>query len=261
MSSPPHEPRPPLLQTVCHAGLLTLAALMADQVHQLPHLGLSTFQDLPLRQPSVRITDQESLYTKELDEGPTKEQDPEEEPLTNSSKGKDLPNEGDEVKPLELLCAPIYSFDEDGDILQCIETTPFTETPSDAQKPKESTATPYDTLDIESTQMTSLDVLTEQNNGIQTKEEGNEDASSCSHPILASVGTAEEAVPHIDTPKDTPEPVVPSVARASNPLTVTPKIKLHAGSVEVEDDYLEGHLDQEHHLRDFYATLLGECSE
>ncbi|XP_063882813.1 uncharacterized protein LOC135112360 [Scylla paramamosain] len=122
---------------------------------------------------------------------------------------------------------------------------------------------PCGTPNMEFTQATPeetwKETVPEENSDINATEEapGVPDASSCSHPILASVGTAEDTVPHIDVaPKDTHDPaavILPEVTM------VTPKIKLHAGSVEVEEDYLEGHLDEDHHLRDFCATLLGEC--
>lgn len=305
MSSPPHDPRRPLLQTVCHAGLLTLAALMADQAHQLPHLGLDSFPNLPLRQDSVRINDQQSLFVRELDErvkgsaaesqDPEMESQEEVEAQTDASTTrllpqdeKNLPDRGDELPSLELPCAPIYSFDEDGDILQCVETPTsagkeehFTDsatckrpsdTPGGSDEAEECPVTPYGTPDMECTQTTSTEAWKEalpgENNEIQAAEEAPKevsDASTCSHPILASVGAAEETVPHIDvTPKDTHEPtpvILPEVTVVSDVLPVTPKIKFQAGSVEMEDDYLEGHLDEEHHLRDFCATLLGECGE
>lgn len=276
MSSPSHDPRRPLLQTVCHAGLLTLAALMADQAHQLPHLGLDTFPNHPLRQAVDRINDEESLFARE---GTTESQDPEVEaqaqsdasmPHLQAHEGKELPDGGAELPSLELPCAPIYSFDEEGDILQCVETPTFTDkepcsdsAPSRNEEVEECPVSPYGTPDMECTQ-TQMEGWKESNAiGAEESHEGIPDASSCSHPILASVGAAEESVPHIDVAqKDahgSPPVVLPEVTVVSDSMPVTPKIKFHAGSVEVEDDYLEGHLEEDNHLRDFCATLLGEC--
>ena len=295
MSTPPHhDPLRPLLQTVCHAGLLTLAALMADQAHQLPHLGLDSVPNLPLRQASPNTNDK--VPCPESDEatgGSADSQDPEAEaqrdaatPCLLPDEEKDLSDEREELPSLELPCAPIYSFDEEGDILQCVETPtpgdkeghfPATATgkPSDSlgrsavaeiEADEEGPVTHFGTPDMECTQTTTeatwKETVPEENSDINAKEEEAppvSDASTCSHPILASVGTAEDTVPHIDVAaKDTHDPasvILPEVTM------VTPKIKLHAGSVEVEEDYLEGHLDEDHHLRDFCATLLGECGE
>ncbi|KAK8380530.1 hypothetical protein O3P69_016843 [Scylla paramamosain] len=292
MSPPPHhDPLRPLLQTVCHAGLLTLAALMADQAHQLPHLGLDSLPNLPLRQASVTTNDQAPCpESDEATGGAADLQDPEMEAQRDAATPRLLPDEGkdlhdgrEELPALELPCAPIYSFDEDGDILQCVETQtpgdkeghfPTTATGRPSEVPARSDAAegeagevglvaPCGTPNMEFTQATPeetwKETVPEENSDINATEEapGVPDASSCSHPILASVGTAEDTVPHIDVaPKDTHDPaavILPEVTM------VTPKIKLHAGSVEVEEDYLEGHLDEDHHLRDFCATLLGEC--
>lgn len=355
MSGPSQEdPLRPLLQTVCHAGLITLAAVMADQAHQLPHLGLNRLSGQPLRQPPVRLTNKEGLYTEaegrvsggiqETEEAQTDTQtdaqtsrllpdekvkegqkrdtntsstgllpdrddkamrDTQQKTHANSSQLPDAEDKKEEERDprlpkMDLPCAPIYSFDEDGDILQCAETpnlpdvnrnfphgeetheatqgsfTDKSETSTHSAAPERPSEK---ALDVEETEgrksVTSCSAArgeTQEASPCQEKqvEEGEKDARKCSHPILASVGAAEETVPDIDLAEqidthdmhDSPETravLLPEV-RVSGSLKVTPKINLHASSVEVEDDYLESHLEDDH-LRDLCASLMAECGE
>lgn len=349
------DPLRPLLQTVCHAGLITLAAVMADQAHQLPHLGLNRLSGLPHRQPPVRLTNKEGLNTEaegrvsggsqETEKAQTDAQtdsptsrllpdervtEEEEKRVANTSSTgplsardgearkdtqqkthdntSEFPNAVDKTEEeqdrrlpkMELPCAPIYSFDEDGDILQRVETpnlpdvnrnfprgeetheatqgsfTDNSETSTDTDAPGRPTERAPDVEETEGkSSVSSCSAArgeTREASLCQKKqvEEEEKDARTCSHPILASVGAAEETVPDIDLAEQTdtrdmhasPEThavMLPEV-KVSEGLKVTPKINLHASSVEVEDDYLESHLEDDH-LRDLCASLMAECGE
>ncbi|XP_045116820.1 uncharacterized protein LOC123507726 [Portunus trituberculatus] len=277
MSSPPHhDPLRPLLQTVCHAGLLTLAALMADQAHQLPHLGLDSLSNLPPRQPSntndqttCTESDEATVDVADLQNPEVEAQRDVPTPSLLSDGGKDL---SDGRRSCRCWSCPVRqstASTRTGTSCSVHLLATVTGRPSDisgrsdkaeGEVSEVSPVAPCGAPDMECTQTTTeaewKETVPEENSATD-EAPGIPEASSCRHPILASVGTAEDTVPHIDVaPKDTQDqaPVIlPEVTM------VTPKIKLHAGSVEVEEDYLEGHLDEDHHLRDFCATLLGEC--
>lgn len=291
------EPQSPLLQTVCHASLLTLVTLMADhveqldQVGQLSRLGFKKATHESLKLPQTRYDDRLHLRNNaETFNGDAVEAEKllrdSSDLLSASEKSEVLFGEGDtrELPDLVLPCAPIYRFDEEGEIFQQVNTM----TPSSSEDcgyhsgPSEVHYDDAPVCNDHSNDPLTLSVtpdteLVDSWPGIDRLCVVSVDSgASNSSPFITSAAEL-QSFPNIDdTPTDiilmnqsstlnedetqVNAKVIPDInviAETEMMAETIPKIDFHAASIELVDDYLEDHCP-ENQLRDLSTTVLGD---
>ncbi|XP_071519063.1 uncharacterized protein [Panulirus ornatus] len=312
MSSPAQEPRPSLLQTVYRSSLLTLATLMADHVDQLGqvahlrHLDLDNISRVALHKPKMMYGEPGPLDTRDTDgriNGDAVETD---DPQLESGKVsavitiKDrITNENDamftednesELLGLILPSAPIFSFDEDGDILRRVslfapsvarscdtlsnDTSRHYDDNNDYNDDKrnDTTRTVADAQETTPQTTGQVDVEDLWRNTDQSFVKKEEDGGACitvasSHQLITSLVEL-ESLPNIDdTAEEVTTPGVKTMVEINKvpegagvaATKVVPRIDFHAASIEVVDDYLEDNLE-ENQLRDLCSTILGDTA-
>ncbi|XP_064097167.1 uncharacterized protein LOC135208668 [Macrobrachium nipponense] len=172
--------------------------------------------------------------------------------------------------------APLFSFDEDGDILP--RERPFTPNNS-VESECESTSAPPSLGPSDNSVLVNQD-LRDHSRVVSKEIQIIENGSTPSTPKPSSSGRrrkmgvmkSSSSTSSIDGANPQAAPVGGDVVTTpggtstnpqvsivlEQPSTSVPKIDFHAPSIEVVDDYLEGHLDEDSQLRDLYSSLLGD---
>ncbi|XP_068234958.1 uncharacterized protein [Palaemon carinicauda] len=168
--------------------------------------------------------------------------------------------------------APLFSFDEDGDILP--RERPFTPNNSVESEGENTSVSPSDGQSDNSVLVNESleDQSKVASKGIKISENGSLTEPSTPKPSTSrrrkmgmakssstssSIDGTNPKVPgDITTEGTTTNPQVNIVLE--QPSTSVPKIDFHAPSIEVVDDYLEGHLDEGSQLRDLCSSLFGD---